>query len=171
VTIERQATVIIQANLPPGGTSQAKIGDLVCRGDVIQTGADGSCGIVFGDSTSFKVAANARMELNEFVYDPNGSSNSMLFNLHKGAFTFLAGAVAKTGNMKVETPAATMGIRGTAPRVEILDDGSVRFSTLVEESKNIQVTPRSPPADPSQRRASRTGDGDLNKKLRICRNC
>jgi hypothetical protein len=114
------------------------------------------------------------MELNEFVYDPRGSSNSMLLNLHKGAFTFLAGAVAKTGNMKVETPAATMGIRGTTPRVEILDDGTVRFTTLIEENEGIQVVPRSTPAaPPGQRRAqspSRT-PSDLDKKLRICRNC
>jgi hypothetical protein len=35
--------------------------------------------------------------------------------------------------MKVDTPIGTMGIRGTTPRVEILNDGSVRFSTLIEE--------------------------------------
>jgi hypothetical protein len=35
--------------------------------------------------------------------------------------------------MKVDTPLGTMGIRGTAPRVEILEDGTVKFSTLVEE--------------------------------------
>jgi hypothetical protein len=82
--------------------------------------------------------------------------------------------VAKTGNMKVDTPAATMGIRGTAPRVEILDDGTVRFSTLIEENKGIQVVPRTRPAStPSQRRAEGPGSrpSDLDKKLRICRNC
>ena len=40
------------------------------------------------------------MELNEFVYDPKGKSNSTLFNLQKGSFTFLAGTIAKTGNMR-----------------------------------------------------------------------
>jgi hypothetical protein len=45
---------------------------------------------------------------------------------------FLIGP-SHTGSMKVETPVGTMGIRGTAPRVEILNDGSVKFSTLVEE--------------------------------------
>jgi hypothetical protein len=38
--------------------------------------------------------------------------------------------------MKVDTPVATMGIRGTTPRVEISDDGSVKFSTLIEEGKS-----------------------------------
>jgi len=34
--------------------------------------------------------------------------------------------------MKVDTPVGTMGVRGTTPHVEILDDGSVKFSTLIE---------------------------------------
>ena len=38
--------------------------------------------------------------------------------------------------MKVDTPVATMGIRGTTPHVEISDDGTVKFSTLIEEGKS-----------------------------------
>jgi hypothetical protein len=73
------------------------------------------------------------MEVNEFVYDPKGHANSSLMSLSKGSFTFIAGNVAHTGDTKVDTPLGTMGIRGTAPRVEILEDGTVKFSTLVEE--------------------------------------
>ena len=116
--------------------SQAKVGDLVYQGDAVATGADGRVGINFNDGTSFNLSHNARMVLNEFVYDPNSTSNSTLFNLTKGTFTFVAGKVAKTGDMKIDTPVATMGIRGTTPRVEISDDGTVRFSTLIEEGKS-----------------------------------
>jgi hypothetical protein len=35
--------------------------------------------------------------------------------------------------MKVDTPVGTVGIRGTAPRIEIQDDGTVKFSTLIEQ--------------------------------------
>jgi hypothetical protein len=38
--------------------------------------------------------------------------------------------------MKVDTPVATMGIRETTPRVEISEDGTVKFSTLIEEGKD-----------------------------------
>ena len=91
VTIEHASAILVQANLPTGGIGQAKVDDPVYRGDLIQTGADGALGIIFADGTSFKISSNARMELNEFVYDPNGNSNSTLFNLSKGSFTFLAG--------------------------------------------------------------------------------
>ena len=132
VRIEHPAAILVQANLPTD-VGQAKIGDFVYRGDIIQTGADGKLGVAFADGSSFSVSPNARMEVNEFVYDPHGHFNSSLMSLTKGTFTFIAGEVAHNGSMKVQTPVGTMGIRGTAPRVEILNDGSVKFSTLIEE--------------------------------------
>ena len=126
--------MVVQANVA-GQAGQTKVGDLVYRGDVVQTGADGRVGINFADGTSFNLSSNARMALNEFVYDPNGKSNSTMFNLTKGTFTFVAGKIAKTGDMKIDTPVATMGVRGTTPHIEISDDGTVKFSTLVEEGK------------------------------------
>jgi tetratricopeptide (TPR) repeat protein len=134
VTVQHVNAVLVQANLG-GGTANTKVGDFVYKGDVVSTGANGAVGITFSDGTAFNLSSNARMELNEFVYDPKGKSNSTLFNLSKGTFTFIAGKVAKTGDMKIDTPVATMGIRGTAPRVEISADGAVTFSTLVEEGK------------------------------------
>jgi hypothetical protein len=137
VTIEHANAVVVQANIPPSNAvGQTKTGDLVYRGDVVQTGPDGKVGITFTDGTAFNLSSNARMVLNEFVYDPNGKSNSTLISLSKGTFTFIAGKVAKTGDMKIDTPVATMGIRGTTPHVEISDDGTVKFSTLIEERKN-----------------------------------
>ena len=135
VTIERANAMVTQVNLP-SQAGQAKVGDPVFVGDVVKTGADGRLGINFTDGSSFNLSSNARMALDEFVYDPNGTSNSTLFNLTKGTFTFVAGNSAKTGSMKVDTPVATMGIRGTTPRVEISDDGTVKFSTLIEEGKS-----------------------------------
>jgi hypothetical protein len=128
------------------------------------------------------------MVLDEFVYDPNGKSNSTLFSLTKGTFTFVAGKVAKTGDMKIETPVATMGIRGTTPHVEISDDGSVRFSTLIEENKGgvtekrggIEENKRGAPV---KRQAKRESSSDAvsaqqaenkpnrNFDIKICRGC
>jgi hypothetical protein len=133
VRIDHSAAITVQANLLTNGAGEAKVGDLVYRGDTIETGPDGKLGVAFADGTSFSVSPNARMEVNEFVYDPHGHSNSSLMSLTKGTFTFLAGEVAHTGSMKVDTPVGTMGIRGTAPHVEILNDGSVKFSTLIQQ--------------------------------------
>jgi hypothetical protein len=179
VTIEHVNAVIVQANLPAaGGGGQSKVGDPVYKGDVVQTGADGKVGITFNDGTAFNLSSNARMVLNEFVYDPNGKSNSTLFSLTKGTFTFIAGKVAKTGDMKIDTPVATMGIRGTTPHVEISDDGTVKFSTLIEENKN-SVTERrgnieeNKRAAPTKRQAKRESPENKNfdVNFKICRGC
>jgi len=132
IILEHAATVVVLASVDP--TVRAKAGDLVYRGDVIQTGRDGKLDLTFTDGTTFNISSNARMVLDEFVYDPNGRSNSTFFSLTKGTFNFVAGKVAQTGNMKVDTPVGTMGIRGTAPRIEISENGTVTFSTLVESN-------------------------------------
>jgi hypothetical protein len=134
VTVERANASVVQANAAPGPQT-IKDGDLVYRGDVVLTGAGSKVSLVFADGTAFNVSSNARMELNEFVYSPNGKSNSSMFSLIRGAFTFVAGKIAKTGSMKLDTPVATMGIRGTTPHVVVSEDGSVTFSTLVEEKR------------------------------------
>ena len=112
-------------------------GDNVEKGDVVASGSDLTVGITFIDGTVFGLSSNARMVLNEMVYDPNGSNNSSLLSLVAGTITFVAGETAKHGDMKVDTPVATMGIRGTAVLVEI--DFSVpgttpdaKFQVLVE---------------------------------------
>ena len=136
INVEHDSAVAVVAQASVSGA--AKVGDLVYKGDVVSTGVDSAVGITFSDGSAFNLSSNARMTLNEFVYDPKGTSNATLFSLSKGTFTFIAGKVAKTGDMKINTPIATMGIRGTTPRVEIRDDGSVAFSTLIEDKKAIE---------------------------------
>ena len=102
-----------------GVSVQLNIGDEVRKGDVVQTAANSSLGLVFIDGTVFGLSANARMVLNEMIYDPAGSSNSSLLSLVQGTIVFVAGETAKRGDMRVETPTATMGIRGTAVLAEI----------------------------------------------------
>jgi VCBS repeat-containing protein len=94
-------------------------GDNIDKGDVLQSGADSTLGVTFIDGTVFGLSSNARMVVNEMVYDPNGSNNSSLLSLVAGTISFVAGETAKHGDMKVDTPVATMGIRGTAVLVEI----------------------------------------------------
>ena len=113
-------------------------GDNVEKGDVVQSGSDSTVGITFIDGTVFGLSSNARMVLNEMVYDPNGSNNSSLISLVAGTISFVAGQTAKHGDMKIDTPVATMGIRGTAVLCEIDFNVSTpgvpdaKFQVLVE---------------------------------------
>ena len=109
------------------------VGDVVIRGDVIQTAGNSAVGVVFGDGTTFSLSSNARMVLNDFVYSPGGPANSALVSLVQGSITFVAGEVAHTGDMRVSTPVAAMGIRGTAVNVTIhADNGATDVSVMAE---------------------------------------
>jgi hypothetical protein len=171
ITITHAGASVVQAALG-GASNRIKAGDPVYLGDAIATGADGHVGITFTDGTAFDLSSNANMVMTEFVYDPNSNANSTLLSLTRGTFTFVAGSIAKTGDMKIDTPVATMGIRGTTPRVEISDDGSVKFSTLIEEGKN-DVLRRYGAGNPTQSGAASPGAGSSQDKpnLTICRGC
>jgi hypothetical protein len=60
-----------------------------------------------------------------------------------------------------------MGIRGTAPHVEIMEDGSVKFLTLIEQNKKKPL----PIAARRQTPSSSEGVPDIGSGHKICRNC
>src|SRR5579884_4016514 len=101
-----------------GAAVTLHVGDAVFKSDVVQTGTNSSVGISFPDGTAVNLIANTRMALNEYSYDANSNSNSALLTLVEGTFAFVAGKVAHTGDMKIATPVATMGIRGTTGVVQ-----------------------------------------------------
>ena len=115
-----------------GAVVQASADDPVYQGDTIETGADGAVAITFIDGTTFNLSATARLVLNEFVCDPTGTPNSALFSLIQGAFTFVAGKVATTGGLNIDTPVAR--IRGTAQDrgIGILTLAALTFATIKE---------------------------------------
>lgn len=112
-------------------------GDEVYQGDVLETGTDGAVGITFVDNTEMSLGSRGRMVLDEMIYDPDGGDGSSQFSLVSGAFSFVSGQIAKNGPdaMQVNTPVATIGIRGTKGviKVETVDtDGDGEPDTRLE---------------------------------------
>src|SRR6266851_1052217 len=96
-----------------------KLKDDIFQNDVLQTSANSTLGVTFNDATTFNLTANARITVDNYVYEDGGKQNAALFDVAKGTVAFVAAAVAKTGDMKISTPTATMGIRGTSGLVEV----------------------------------------------------
>lgn len=115
-------------------------GDAVYQSDVVQTGSGSTLGLVLVDGTTFNLSANGRLMLNDLTYDATSTSNTSLFTLVQGAANFVAGQVAKTGDMKVATPVATMGIRGTAVILDISSvDGKVSISVVDQQDGQVHA--------------------------------
>ncbi|GEO17550.1 Ig-like domain-containing protein [Microvirga aerophila] len=114
------------------------LGDPVAKGDVVQTASDSSVTIKFTDGMVFGLSSSARIVLNDMVYQADASGGSALFTLVQGVIGFVAGKIAKTGDLKVETPVATMAIRGTAVQTEIsAASGTTKFSLLTEPDGRV----------------------------------
>ncbi|HEY0235830.1 MAG TPA: FecR domain-containing protein [Afipia sp.] len=107
-----------------GNSTPLKTNDDIYLGDTLQTDADSALGVTFTDDTTFKLSANARIVVNKYLYEEGGKNNSALFNVARGTVAFVASAVAKTGDMKIATPTATLGIRGTTGVIDVPDNVS-----------------------------------------------
>src|SRR5262245_62842980 len=59
------------------------------------------------------LTSDSRMVLDNLVYQSGGSNNSLTFSVVQGTFSFVTGQVAPTGEMRIDTPVASLGIRGT----------------------------------------------------------
>jgi hypothetical protein len=114
-TVQGSATVM-RASV---AGSALKAADPVYKGDVLATGANASLGVTFDDNTTLNLTANARIVVNDFVYRQSGSANTAVFDIAVGTVAFVAGEVAKTGDMEITTPTAVLGIRGTTGIVDV----------------------------------------------------
>jgi len=114
-TLAGTATVI-RAN---AAAAALKIADPIYKQDTLQTSLNSTLGVTFDDETTFSLSANTRIVIDEFVYQEGGTGNAASLNVAAGTAAFVASLVAKTGDMKITTPQATLGIRGTTGIVDV----------------------------------------------------
>ncbi|HET9688747.1 MAG TPA: FecR domain-containing protein [Pseudolabrys sp.] len=118
------ATVQGVATVTRGKTASStlKVKDAIQKNDILQTSANSSLGITFDDETTLNLTANARIVVNQFVYEEGSKGNIVALNIARGTVAFVAGLVAKTGDMTISTPTANLGVRGTTGVVDVPDN-------------------------------------------------
>lgn len=113
-------------------TTTLKVADAVFEKDALSTATNSSLGITFDDETTFSLSANTRIVVDEFVYHEGGTGNAAHFNVAVGTAAFVASYVAKTGDMKISTDVATLGIRGTTGVVEVPAGGTTTAAPSIK---------------------------------------
>ncbi len=131
-TVTGIATVIRDKNSYP-----LKVRDDIYLNDTVQTSSKSSLGITFNDATTFNLSASAKITIDNYVYEDGGKQNSAIVDIGKGTVAFVAAAVAKTGDMKITTPTATLGIRGTTGVVDVPEGAAASSANNV----NIKLYP------------------------------
>lgn len=125
-TVQGSATV----TRPNAAATALKVADPIFKNDMLETGADSALGVTFDDETTFSLSADTRIVVNEFVYQEGGGGNAASFNVAVGTAAFVASLVAKTGNMTITTPEASIGIRGTTGVVDVPAAGATAAPTV-----------------------------------------
>ena len=85
------------------------------RGDVLSTGATGSLGIILRDDTVLSLGPSSQTGIEQFAYEPAQGNLGMVLRVTRGVIEYLSGKISKLapGAVRIETPSATLGIRGT----------------------------------------------------------
>ena len=97
--------------------------------DTVKTG-NGKVGIEFIDATRVDVTQHSKLIIDEFVYDPNTKTGKLSLKAKLGTVRYASGQIAKNSatNVKITTPTATIGVRGTDFTMTIDEVGS---STII----------------------------------------
>lgn len=82
--------------------------------DSVKTAA-GKVGITFEDQTRVQVNENSRLVIDDFVYDPKSKAGKLGVKVALGTVRYASGQIAKNSpqNVAVNTPTATISVRGT----------------------------------------------------------
>jgi len=82
--------------------------------DNVQT-SNGRLGITFLDDSQVRLTEHSELIIDEFIYDPDPSKSKMALQFASGTARFITGKLATIDkeNIIINTPSATIGIRGT----------------------------------------------------------
>ncbi len=104
VKVLRQATIL-----------EAQAGTTLQVADRLQTGPESTAAIVFLDGTLLTLGSGADVQLRDYLFEPKSSRYGFSVYLNKGSAIYSSGKIGKVspGSVKIETPSATIGVRGT----------------------------------------------------------
>ncbi|HTP65407.1 MAG TPA: FecR domain-containing protein [Geobacteraceae bacterium] len=85
------------------------------QGDVLTTGATGSMGIILRDDTMLSMGSSSEIHMEQFTFDPARQKLGMVARVTRGVIGYISGRIARLapGSVRIETPVATLGVRGT----------------------------------------------------------
>jgi hypothetical protein len=99
----------------------ATVGAGVQASDVIVTGTDGAAGITFTDNSLVSVGPNSVFAIDKYSFDTTTHQGEFEGNLKQGRLAAISGKMVKQSpeSMKIRTPSAIMGVRGTEFVVQV----------------------------------------------------
>ena len=110
VVIMRESTIV-----------PVKVGQVLLETDTLRTGADGRVGVTLKDDTRVSLGPNSEVRLQRFVYAPGEGRLALALEFVRGVAAYVSGRIAKLAPdaIRLETPAAIVGVRGTTVAIRV----------------------------------------------------
>lgn len=114
-------TVVVERE---GGILEGKKSMPLLEKDVIRTGKRSKAKVILNDETAVTLSPEASFSIQE--YSENQQQPKVKLNIASGTLKVFTGKIAKVApsNFRIETPTATIGVRGTTIRIHITEAGS-----------------------------------------------
>jgi hypothetical protein len=102
----------------------AQAGQLVYEADSLRTGSDGRVGITLKDDTRVSLGPNSEVRLERFAYAPANGQIGFVLQMVRGMAAYVSGRIAKLApdSVRLESPAAIIGVRGTTIALRVLPE-------------------------------------------------
>lgn len=116
----------ITINRAGGNAIRAKAGVEVEQGDLLVSGANAWAVLQMVDGASLTVRPTTQLRIDEYRYADDNTPSSIALSLLKGALRSITGLIGKQNptSYRLNTPTATIGIRGTDHETVVVDDDS-----------------------------------------------
>ena len=98
-----------------GAGTPASVGEAVNAQQRIVTGVQSGASVVLRDGTIFVIGPESSFDLQTFRYDSRTHDGSVIGKLARGTLRMVTGLIGKATPeaIRIDTPTATIGIRGT----------------------------------------------------------
>jgi len=102
-------------------TVAARPGQPVFPTDTLRTSGDSSVGVTLMDDTRLSLGPNSEVRLERYVYAPADGGFGMVLKFVRGVAAYVSGRIAKLApdSIRLESPAAIVGVRGTTIAVRV----------------------------------------------------
>ena len=106
-----------------GAAEPAQAGQMVYEADTLRTGADGRLGVTLNDDTRVSLGPGSELRLDRFAFAPAESQLALVLRVVRGVAAYVSGRIAKLAPdaIRLETPSAIVGVRGTTVALRVTE--------------------------------------------------
>lgn len=99
----------------------AQAGQVVYEADALRTGTDGKVGVTLKDDTRLALGPGSEVRLERFAYAPGTANLGLVLKFVRGVTAYVSGHLAKLApdSIRLETPSAIVGVRGTTLAIRV----------------------------------------------------